>query len=80
MHTVGSSLCNWDVQQNRKLVRRMAAMAGGGREVDAGSEDDSEVFDDLFLSEGLHEANLRAKRMEPYLMCVLAHFHCYLMF
>ena len=57
-------------QQDRRLVRCMAAMAGGGHEVDAGSEADSEVFNDLFESEGWHQAQLRERRMEPFVMCV----------
>ena len=43
-------------------------MAGGGHDVDIGSDAESEVFDDLYESEGLHEAQLRAQRMQPYIM------------
>lgn len=57
------------LQANRHLMRRMAAMAGGGHDVDPGSEDESEIFDGLFESEGMHEAQMRARRLEPFIRC-----------
>lgn len=56
------------LQQDRRLVRRMAALAGGGRDVDPGSGEDSDLLEGLYESEGLHEAQARARRMQPFLM------------
>lgn len=46
----------------------MAAMAGGGDDVDPGSDAEQGVLEDLPQSEGLRQARLRALRMEPYVM------------
>ena len=37
--------------------------------MDPGSDQDSDVLGDLPASEGLHQAQLRARRMEPFIMC-----------
>ena len=49
----------------------MAAMAGGGEDVDPGSGEDSDVYEDLFQSEGLLEAQARARRVQPLIRCAL---------
>ncbi|KAK9811020.1 hypothetical protein WJX73_006925 [Symbiochloris irregularis] len=54
-------------QEVRMIVRRMAAMAGGGHDVDPGSDSEGEIFDGLYDSYGLQQADERDQRMQPYI-------------
>lgn len=56
-----------DLQEVRMMVRRMAAMAGGGHDVDPGSDSEAEIFDGLYDSYGLQQADAREARMQPYI-------------
>ena len=49
------------------MLRRVAAMAGGGFDVEPGSDAESDIFEDLAETEGLRESHARAARMWPYI-------------
>lgn len=58
----------WQIlaQGDRLLVRRMAAMAGSVQ-VDLGSDDEDQVYGDLYESESRAHAEVQARHFDPYL-------------
>ena len=54
-------------QRDRRLARRMAAMAGGGIASEEGSAEGEALWDDLYLSQGLEGLIQEDARMQPFL-------------
>ena len=57
------------MQRDRRLARRMAAMAGGGIASEDGSVEAAETWEDLYLSPGLAGLIQEDVRMQPFLRC-----------
>ena len=57
------------VQRDRRLARRMAAMAGGGIASEDGSVEAAGTWEDLYLSPGLEGLIQEDVRMRPFLRC-----------
>lgn len=61
----------WDVwQDDRTLVRRMAAMTGSMGPAASGSCDQEELYDGLYESEAFSRATQQARQLQPYLKYV----------